>query len=116
MIIQKLICCQIPQRYLFSVNFPHPVGIVISSHVKIGKNVVIYQNVTIGGEDLSAHISVDYPEIGNNVIIYAGSVIAGRIKVGDNVIIGANSFVSEDIPANSIIVGFNQAKKRRKYV
>ena len=110
--IQNIICCQIPMRFLFSVHFPHPVGIVISSKVEIGKNVIIYQNVTIGGKDLSTPKNSIYPKISDNVIIYPGSVIVGGITVDNNVIIGANSFVSHDVPANSIVIGFNQIRKR----
>ena len=110
--IQIIICCQIPMRFLFSVYFPHPVGIVISSKVKIAKKVVIYQNVTIGGKyAFSPNIKL-YPKISDNVIIYPGSVIVGGITVGNNTVIGANSFVSHDVPANSIVIGFNQIRKR----
>ena len=45
------------------------------------------------------------PEIGNNVIIGAGSKILGKVYVGDNVVIGANSVVLEDVPANVVIAG-----------
>ena len=70
------------------------------------------QNVTISGQDLSAPNSGLYPKISDNVIIYPGNVIVGGITVGKKVIIGANSFVSHDVPANSIVIGFNQIRKR----
>ena len=50
------------------------------------------------------------PTIGNNVTIYAGAVIVGNIKIGDNVVIGANSFVNKDIPDNEVWAGI-PAKK-----
>ena len=88
--------------------FPHPVGIVISSAATIGKNCIIYQNVTIGAktfEQGDARIRENYPVIGNNVTIYAGAVICGPVKIGDNAVIGANSVVISDVPENSIVVG-----------
>lgn len=74
-------------------------GVVISSEAKIGDNCVIYQHVTIGaGKD-------GYPTIGNNVTIYSNTVIIGNIKIGDNTIIGACSFVNTDVPANTVYAG-----------
>ena len=85
------------------ILFPHPVGIVIGQGVNIGKNCTIYQNVTIGSKNGK------YPKIGNNVIIYANSVVVGDITIGDNSIIGAGSVVLKSFPSNSIIAG-NPAK------
>ena len=44
------------------------------------------------------------PEIGNNVYIASGAKVFGKIKIGDNVKIGANAVVYRDIPANSVVV------------
>lgn len=74
-------------------------GIVISSKVVIGDNCRIYQHVTLGsGKD-------GYPTIGNNVIIYTGATVCGKIHIGNNVIIGANSFVNRSFPDNVVIAG-----------
>lgn len=43
--------------------------------------------------------------MGDNVQVGVGAVIIGPIHIGDNVIIGANSVVNKDIPANSVAVG-----------
>ena len=82
--------------------FPHPYGIVISEYAHIGKNCVIYQNVTIG-TDKFEHGCIEkyYPTIGNNVIIYANAVVVGNITIGDNAIIAAGSVVLKDVPAKS---------------
>lgn len=72
----------------------------------IGKNCQIWQNVTVGTN--KSH-SGNFPTIGNNVRICAGSIVIGNITIGDNVIIGAGSVVVKDIPANSVVVG-NPAK------
>ncbi len=49
------------------------------------------------------------PTIGNNVVIYANSVIVGDITIGDNVVIGAGSVVINDVLANCLVAG-NPAK------
>lgn len=99
------VCCiqnlaKIKQK---NTKFPHPVGIVIHPKVNIGVNCTIYQNVTIGaGKFINGN---NIPSIGDNVVLYANSVIIGGIKIGDNAIIGAGSVVISDIPANAIVVG-----------
>lgn len=45
------------------------------------------------------------PTIGNNVHIYAGAVVFGGIKIGNNVTIGANSVVDKPVPDNAVAVG-----------
>lgn len=77
------------------VRLPHPVGIVIGDGVRIGRNVTIYQNVTIGVYSPGA---LEYPSIGDDVTIFAGAVVAGRVNVSDGAQVGANSFVTCDIP------------------
>lgn len=84
------------------LHLPHPTGIVISQDVSVGNNVTIYQNVTIGR---STADSRGAPVIGHNVIIYAGAVVLGNIRVNDDAIIGANSVVRTDVPAGATVVG-----------
>lgn len=83
-------------------KLPHGLkGIFISNYAKIGKNVTIYQQVTIGFD------GVDWtkaPIIGDNVVIYPGAKITGDIIIGDNSIIGTNCVVFEDVPSNSLVV------------
>ncbi len=98
-------------------SFPHPVGIVINKHAKIGKNCTIFQNVTIGDKVIETKYGVfppsasenikqrEVPEIGDNVIICAGAIIIGKVKIGDNSLIGAGAVVLSDIPSNSVAVG-----------
>ena len=103
------VCCIQNLRYIKEQNtyFPHPIGIVIHPKVKIGKDCTIFQNVTIGqGKLINGN---DTPIIGNNVVVYANSVIVGGVKIGDNVIVGAGSIVINDIPDNAIVAG-NPAK------
>jgi len=66
----------------------------------IGENCWINQQVTIGYSN-----KTDCPIIGNNVQITAGAKVIGKVVVGNNSIIGANSVVVKDIPENCTVVG-----------
>lgn len=79
----------------------------INANVIIGKNCNINQNVTIGQENRGARKGT--PIIGDNVWIGANSVVVGKIKIGNDVLIAPNSFVNFDVPDHSIVVG-NPAK------
>lgn len=76
----------------------HAFATVISAE-KIGDNCHIYQQVTIGNG------GGGIPIIGNNVTIYAGAKVFGKITIGDDVIIGANAVVTKDIPSHSMVAG-----------
>ena len=71
------VCCIQNLKKLQEQNtyFPHPIGIVIHPDVKIGKNCTIYQNVTIGKGKYIEENKSDVPTLGDNVRIYANSVI-----------------------------------------
>ena len=101
--IKKFICNEIPFKFLFSrdIYFVHPVGIVIASEVKIGKNVKIYSNVTIGNKSRKTS---EYPIIGDDVIIFTGACIIGGINIGKGSIIGANTTVTKDVPPYSLVI------------
>ena len=88
-----------------SLSLRHPVGVVVGDGVKIGKNVVIYQNVTLGGGRLGDAKNNNYPQIGDNTVIFAGAVVIGKVSVGKNCTIGANSVVLSDIPDGCTAVG-----------
>jgi len=81
----------------------HGEGVVIGETTIIGDDVLIYQQVTLGGTG-SEH-GKRHPTIGNNVIIGAGAKVLGNITIGNNVRIGAGSVVIEDVPDNSTVVG-----------
>lgn len=108
--LQKRLCCQIPSRHYRTVRFPHPVGIVIGDGVRIGNEVRIYQNVTLGLlENTPASTAVDqYPILEDGVIVYAGAVIAGAVTIGAGSVIGANAVITKDVPPGSVAFGRNQ--------
>ena len=78
-------------------------SIIISSKAIIGKNCNISQNVTIGKSNRGKNMG--YPTIGENVYIGPGAKVIGAVHVGNNVAIGANCVVTQDIPDNSVVVG-----------
>ena len=85
--------------------FPHGMlGVFISDGATIGRNCVIYQQVTIGSNTLYGNPHFGSPTIGDNVLIGAGAKIIGKIKVGNNVRIGANAVVARDVPDNCVVV------------
>ena len=77
--------------------------IIISEDVKIGKNCVIFQQVTIQNDTLPNSASFGSPIIGDNCYIYPGAKIIGNVVIGDNVQIGPNAVVTQNIPSNSLI-------------
>lgn len=78
----------------------HLPGIVISSHVLIGRKCFIRQNTTIGIKTLG--LDSYQIVIGDNVSIGAHScIISDNLEIGDNVTIGAMSFVNKSIPHGS---------------
>ncbi len=81
----------------------HGTGIVIGETSEIGDDVMIYQGVTLGGTGKEKNKR--HPTVGNNVLIAAGAIVLGSIKIGDNSKIGAGSVVLKDIPPNSTVVG-----------
>ena len=82
---------------------PHGLnGIIIHHQAKIGSNVTICQQVTIGD---SWKPGDGLPQIGNNCKIGAGAKILGGIKIGNNCVVGANAVVTKDVPDNTTVVG-----------
>lgn len=83
-------------------SFPHGInGIIISPDAVIGANCRIFHQVTIGNDYRDVE---NVPTIGDNVTIYPGAKIVGKVKIGNNVEIGANAVVVEDVPDNSVVL------------
>ena len=75
-------------------------GITLSAGTVIGDNCNLSQNVTIGEAGSGAMFGA--PVIGDNVYIAVGARIFGRIRIGNNVKIGANAVIYKDVPDNAI--------------
>ncbi len=76
----------------------HPYGSFLNA-ISIGKNFTCLHNVTIGKN----HDGI--PTIGDNVFCGCGACVLGPIHIGNNVKIGANAVVVNDIPDNCVVVG-----------
>ena len=86
-------------------TFPHGFsGIFVSEGAKIGKNCVIFHQVTIGSNTLPGSSGQGFPTLGNKVYIGCGAKIIGNVKIGNNVRIGANCVVTRDVPDNATVV------------
>lgn len=95
--------------------FPHGVyGVFISGGAVLGKNCVIFQNVTIGSNALVDSKCVGAPTIGDNCYIGAGTKIIGNVNIGNNVRIGANSVVYRDVPSNNVVISNLQRNIQRE--
>jgi len=82
----------------------HGLGAVIGETAEIGKNCVMFHNVTIGGT--GKHEGKRHPTIGDNVMVGTSATLLGPITVGDNAKIGAETFIiNHDVPANTTVVG-----------
>ncbi len=81
----------------------HGAGVVIGETSELGRNVTIYQGVTLGGT--GKETGKRHPTVGDNVVIGAGSLLLGSIDVGDNVRVGAGSVVVHNVPSNTTVVG-----------
>ena len=87
----------------------HGQGSVINGGTTIGRDCTIRHGTTIGHKKLKDGSYSQAPALGNNIDIGANVCIIGNIRIGDNVIIGAGSIVTRDIPPDCIVMG-NPAK------
>jgi len=86
----------------------HGQGLVVNDQTRIGKNVTLRHNTTIGNrQSISGESSC--PIIEDNVDIGANCVVIGGISIGENSVIGAGAVVTKDVPKNVIVAG-NPAK------
>lgn len=86
------------------LSLPHYGTIVISKRSKIGKNARIHICVNIGESNGGA------PIIGDNVYIGPGAKLFGPIKLGNNVIVGANAVVNKSFDEDNIVLAGVPAK------
>lgn len=85
--------------------FPHGcVGVFISNDAVIGRDAVIFQQVTIGSNTLPDSKRPGSPVIGDGVYLGAGAKVIGGITVGDCCRVGANAVVVRDLLPHSVAV------------
>ena len=92
----------------------HGEGVVIGETTIIGDDVLIYQQVTLGGTG-NEH-GKRHPTIGNNVIIGAGAKVLGNITIGDNTRVGAVSVVVDNVPEHCTVVGVPGRVVQQKFM
>ncbi|HWP00339.1 MAG TPA: serine O-acetyltransferase [Methylococcus sp.] len=90
----------------------HGAGVVIGETAQIGDDVTLYHGTTLGGT--SWNPVKRHPTLGNGVLVGAGAKILGPITIGDNVRVGANSIVIQDVPPNCTVVGIPGRVVQRK--
>ena len=81
----------------------HGMGVVIGETAEIGRNVTLYQGVTLGAQTL--HTGKRHPTLGDNVIVGAGAKILGPVMIGEETVIGAGAVVVNDVPPHATVVG-----------
>ena len=84
----------------------HGTGVVIGETAVIGKHVRVYQAVTLGAKRFptDAHGVLQkglprHPVVQDDVVIYAGATILGRVTLGKGAVIGGNVWLTHDVPA-----------------
>lgn len=115
-ILPFLICRMILKHYSYKFSFDisfrsqidpglviaHFGYIIVTSNTKIGENCTLRPGVVFG-KKLTA--TTGGPIVGDNVDFGVGTVIVGNVRIGNNVIVGANSVVTKDVPDNCVIAG-----------
>jgi serine O-acetyltransferase len=81
----------------------HPSGVVVGARSVIGKNCTMMQGVTIGYKWDGNN--VEFPVVGDDVVIGSGVKILGEIRIGNHVTIGANAVVIENVSDNLTVAG-----------
>lgn len=87
------------------LSLPHPTGIVVGIGVRIGRNCIIYQQVTLGGAAKGDADRSNYPVVGDDVILWAGAKVVGAVEIGSDAQVGTNAVVLSDVPARHVAVG-----------
>ena len=88
----------------------HGTGVVIGETTVIGKRVRLYQHVTLGAKrfpiDPEGNLQKGLPRhpiVEDDVVIYAGATILGRVTLGKGAVIGGNTWITDDVPAGANI-------------
>jgi serine O-acetyltransferase len=104
-----LLGCDIGLALPRSIFLPHPLGIIIHGASRIGEDVVIGHQVTLGGRDLT----IAAPCLEDGVYVGTGAKILGGVRIGRGATVGANAVVTKDVPAGATVVGANRLLPKR---
>lgn len=97
----------------------HGTGVVIGETTVIGEHVKLYQHVTLGaksfqvGEDGTLVKNLKrHPNLGNNVVVYAGAtILGGDTYIGDNCVIGSNVWLTSSVAAGELVLNSRDLDK-----
>ena len=96
----------------------HGTGVVIGATAIIGNRVQIFQAVTLGAKSFPTDESGNaikglprHPVVEDDVVIYSGATVLGRVTIGRGAVLGGNVWVTEDVPPHAVI---SQAKAQRE--
>jgi len=88
----------------------HGTGVVIGETAVIGERVRLYQAVTLGAKrfptDAQGHLQKGlprHPVVEDDVVIYAGATILGRVTLGKGATIGGNVWITDDVPPGASV-------------
>jgi len=88
----------------------HGTGVVIGETAVIGQRVRLYQAVTLGAKRFTADAEgvlhkgrPRHPVVEDDVVIYAGATILGRVTLGRGAVIGGNVWITDDVPAGASV-------------
>lgn len=88
----------------------HGTGVVIGETCVIGERVRIYQGVTLGAKSFPLDENGKptkgiprHPVVGDDVVIYSGATVLGRVTIGRESVIGANVWITQDVPPRSVV-------------
>lgn len=89
----------------------HGTGVVIGATAIIGRNVKLYQGVTLGARSFDRDAYNNpvkgvprHPIVGDDVVIYSNTTVLGRITIGSGAVIGGNLWVTEDVAPGEKLV------------
>jgi serine O-acetyltransferase len=85
------------------IMLDHATGVVIGETAVVGDNVSIMQSVTLGGT--GKEHGDRHPKVGNGVLLSAGAIVLGNIRVGDGAQVAAGSVVLKDVEPHTVVAG-----------
>ena len=97
----------------------HGTGVVIGETTVIGEHVKLYQGVTLGAKSFAVQSdgtlvkgNKRHPNIGSNVVIYAGAtILGGDTYIGDNCVIGGNVWLTHSVdPGKRVLTAREQTE------
>lgn len=90
---------------------PHPAGLVIGAGAVVGDQCCLLQGVTLGESNATGAGDHGYPVLEDEVLVGAGSVVLGRVRLARGARVAAMTLVTMDVPAKCVAFG-NPAKTR----